>query len=163
MTAREKPYAGRGLAGIVDKLVGRIEDCGRPSFGATVMLICIIPSFILILTVSFSVAYTSVFTPASIEKAKAIKKTRVSRVSRTTTTRTQVGWPIVALCGATMGLGVLIHLSRKKSDRLAAIQIGETVSKIKNGASPTDFSEVMKHVSPVIDKVKDNVSGVGDI
>jgi len=144
-----KKYEGskRGLLDLLDILVGRVSDSDstqpglrKRSWGATVMLFCLIPAYTLVFAVAFQVVYSTVRTPAVVSAQNKNTTTATGKKTRSKSVKiasplNYIDWPIIALAGGIMLIGVGFALVRREQDLTRALQITGAVAEIKNGTS----------------------------
>ena len=138
----------RGILDLLDMLIGRVSDSDttapgkrKRSWGATFMMFCMLPAFLLVLAVSFQVVYSSVRAPAFVtDHGNTTKNQKTGTKTRTRSVKVAspsnyIDWPIVTLAGLILVIGVGFALIRHEQDLTRALQIGGMVAEIKNGTS----------------------------
>lgn len=141
---KERPT--RGFLDYVDISLGRVSDSDssdpgkrKRSWGATVMLFCMIPAFTLVFAVAFNIIVASLSIQHTAKKATVTSKAKVK--SRRSSSRSLVSfpkpvsieWPIVTLASLILVVGVCFSLFRRKQDLDRAIQLGKMVTEVKHG------------------------------
>ena len=141
-----KDQPTKGLLDYIDITLGRVSDSDsndpgkrKRSWGATVMLFCMIPAFTLVFAVAFNIIVASIsikYTAkqVSVTSTKKVKSKRSSRRSSVSFPKpVSIEWPIVALASLILLVGVSFSLFRRKQDLDRAIQLGKMVSQVKHG------------------------------
>lgn len=166
---KEKPT--RGFLDYVDITIGRVSDSDssnpgkrKRSWGATVMLFCMIPAFTLVFAVAFNIVVASL----TIKKAVKAETTSTSKVKTRRPSRSvaktaisfprpiSIEWPIVALASLILLVGVSFSLFRRKQDLERAIQLGQMVADVSHGTKT--FSEALpSSVKSMYDSAKSKI------
>lgn len=102
MKNHRKETSGSGLLGALQTWLGSITDRFEfGSFGTTFMVLCIFIASLPVLAFSFLTACAGLGS-VSIKTLKGISDA--------------FGWPLATICLFIAGVGVFVHLARKKSD-----------------------------------------------
>lgn len=180
---KEHTKPAMGILDVLDIVVGRISDSDstlpglrKRSWGATVMLLCMIPAFTLVGAVAFAVVYstvktpiTTVSTPATTStttngiKVTKLIKTKPVRVSTPDKLPNYIGWPIVILAGLILCVGVAFALFRREQDLNRALKLGGMAAEIRNGTSGTVSTETNRFLETTLQNVVSKVTGVAPV
>lgn len=172
-TKPEKPT--RGLLDYIDITIGRVSDSDstqpgkrKRSWGATVMLLCAIPAFVLVLAVAFATVYSSIRTPTvavstpkkSVGKGGKPVKTKPIKIPSVGKATNYIDWPIVGLAALILCVGVAFALIRREQDLKRALKIGTMAAEIKNGSSSGTMSnETHNFLETTIQSALSKVTG----
>jgi len=169
---KKKEAPVRGLLDYLDITIGRVSDSDastpgkrKRSWGATVMLFCMLPAFTLVFSVAFNLVFTSVSIKKELKasiKPVATKTRRVRSSPVTFPKPVTIEWPIVFLASLILLVGVAFSLFRRKQDLDRAIQLGKMISEVKHGTDGVLSKPLPDVVKSMYEKATSKIGSPGE-